>query len=79
MPLSARDGYSSRVDILLRVNGTELSVAKVGPDSLMLAEPQAIPPSTNAEIVVKVDNTVETRSICLFEGASPDHGRVRFF
>jgi hypothetical protein len=72
-------GHSSRVKLRLHVEGRELPLAKVGPDSLWLRQPVAIPASTIGKIVVQIDDSIHSRSVCLFEGASAENGRVRFF
>ena len=73
------NGYSARVKIRLHINGRALPVAKVGPDSLLLHNPEAIPASTIGEIVLQIDKSIQKRSVCLFEGATVGQARVRFF
>jgi len=73
------DGYSARVRLGLRVDGNQLDVAQVGPDSLILREPRAIAPSTVAKLIIEVDDKVEETSIMLAEGASGNDARVKYF
>lgn len=73
------DGYSSQVTIYLIVGGESLDVSAVGPDSINLREPRAIPPNTSATLVLKIDDHEERDEIVLFEGASPNSTKVRFF
>lgn len=73
------DGYSARVRLGLRVDGTRLDVAQVGPDSLILREPRVIAPSTVADLIIEVDDKVEETSVVLAEGASGVEARVKYF
>lgn len=73
------DGYSAQVTIYLIVDGETLGVAAVGPDSFHLREARAIPPNTSATLVLKIDDHEERDEIVLFEGASPNSTKVRFF
>jgi len=73
------DGYSAQVAIYLIVDGETLNVAQIGPDSFYLREARAIPPNTTATLVLKIDEHEERDEIVLFEGATPNSTKVRFF
>ncbi len=61
-----KDGYSAAVEIRLIVDGRELSVAQVGPRSLILRQPCELP-SGDARIIIKVDDHEEEHDVILRE------------
>jgi hypothetical protein len=64
------DGYSAQVAMYLLVHGEQLRIAKIGPTTFLLRDRLAIPPSTHAKILFKIDDREETQDVFLSEGAS---------
>ena len=62
----------------LRVNGRILPIAQVGRDFFILRERCLIPASTQAEIVVEVDDQISRRDVMLLDGVSAGQERVGF-
>ena len=61
------------------VDGEQLRVAQVGPDSLILRDLRVIAPSTSAKLVINIDDHHEEHDVVLFEGASGTRQPVKFF
>jgi hypothetical protein len=78
MATNSTNGYSASVAMHLQVNGHKLPIAQVGRDFLILREPHVIAPSTQAEIVVEVDEQVTQRRVLLVDGISAGQERVSF-
>jgi hypothetical protein len=72
-----KDGYSAHVDLALLVDGKRLSIGQVGPDSFILRQPCHLEAGF-ADLVVRIDDYVETWRIALFEGADPTNRIVRY-
>lgn len=79
MALRSIDGYSSTVAIYLTVDGQQLKVAQIGPDTLILREPRDIAPGTQAQLTIIVDGEIEQDSIVLPRGSSRDDVLVSYF
>lgn len=73
------DGYSSNVEIYLIVEGEKLRVARIGPDSFVIADQVEIPPSTQCKLVIRVDEHEESSDILLFEGVSGNTAPAKYF
>ena len=72
------DGYSSDVDIYLIVAGGRIDVAEVGPDSFVINGEFQLPAGTEAELVITVDQSMESYSIVLHEGICAGQERVAY-
>lgn len=72
-------GYSSTVELYLVVNGYKLLVAQVGPDTLVLREPRYIPPSSEGELIIKIDGRTKIEHVMLPRGSTEDAVLVPFF
>ncbi|HTQ37924.1 MAG TPA: hypothetical protein VMJ32_02790 [Pirellulales bacterium] len=72
-----KDGYSSHVDLSLVVNGEKLRVAQVGPESLILQTPRDLEPGF-ADLIIRVDDSIEQYRIALYEGSSARNPIVRY-
>ena len=68
--------FSSNVRIRLIVDGRILSVAKLGPERLMLKTPENLPPCTG-EVVLSVDQEESRWLVRLPDGISADSPFVR--
>jgi hypothetical protein len=79
MGMQTIDGYSSTVEIFLTVNGEQLRVAQIGPDTLILREPRDIRPSTEATLTISIDGRIEEERIILPSGSSRDAVITRYF
>ena len=55
-------------DLRLRVNGRILDVGQVGHKFLVLAEPCDVPPGTEGELVVTVDDKETVQRVVLYDG-----------
>lgn len=73
----AKQAHSAKVRLRLLVNGDDLEVAQVGPDSCVLRDPRPHPPS-DAQLIITVDGESETYNVFLCDGISADSGEVRF-
>ena len=79
MVAAKTEGYSSSIDIRLRVNGGEYRVAQVGESFLIMRDKIEVPPETRAEVVITVDGDRFTHSVFLHEGICPQSEVVNFF
>jgi hypothetical protein len=68
-------GHSADVRIHLLLNGHSIPVAQLGPGFLFLDALTSHPP-TDAQIVMRVDDSERSWSVCLPEGISADSKRV---
>ena len=72
------EGYSSSIDIRLRVSGGEYRVAQVGESFLIMRDKISIPPETEAEVVITVDGDQFVHPVFLHQGISPDTSATSF-
>ncbi len=77
MGIHWKDGYSSHVDLTLVVDGMKFRVAQVGPDSLILQSPCNLEPGF-ADLIIRVDNSIEKYRIVLYQGSSADNPIVPY-
>jgi hypothetical protein len=70
-------GHSADVRIDLAVNGHVFSVAKLGPDFLVVRNPVAHPPS-EAEITLSIDGHEQRWRVELIDGILAGGGDTRF-
>jgi hypothetical protein len=73
------DGYSAHVDMYLLIDGEQVGVAQVGPGWFILETDRAIPPETDAELVIAVDGRETRRHIFLPAGAIRQGTEVAYF
>jgi hypothetical protein len=73
------DGYSAQVDMYLVIDGDRVGVAQVGPGWFILEDDRAIPPETDAELVIAIDGRETKRRIFLHEGAIRQGTEVAYF
>jgi hypothetical protein len=78
MAITSATGYSANVALHLRINGDQLPIAQVGPGSFILREACTIPPATEAELIVKIDDYEQRLQVVLVEGATADNKAVKF-
>lgn len=64
-------GYSATVRLELRVADCRIPLAQVGPDWVIPRRPHALPP-TEAELIVTIDDHVETSTVVLDDGMSAE-------
>lgn len=65
MDASLTTGYSSKVEIQLLVAGHRLNVARIRGDQLVLRDKIVLPPTDDAQIVLRVDGEETTTPIVL--------------
>ena len=73
-----KDGYSAQVELYLLVLGEQLRISRIGRDSFVLRDRLAIPPSTQAVLLIEVDDHSELQDILLPEGADGSDQPVRY-
>jgi hypothetical protein len=78
MGIQWKDGYSAQVEIYLVVGDQKLDVAQVGPGWFILQEPNALPPETEAELVITVDGRETRRHVFIHDGALVDAKEVAY-
>jgi len=71
-------GYSTDVELYLRVANRNLRIAKIGPDSFVLREECELPPGTEGTIVIKVDGDERKIHAFLQNGTVRGAERVQF-
>ena len=64
-------GYSATVRLELRIADRRIPLAQVGPDWVIPRRPHSLPP-TEAQLVVAIDDHVETTEVILDDGMSED-------
>jgi hypothetical protein len=64
----AQSRYSPKVALSLRVNGHELALSHVGPSDVTVRDACEPIPPTNAELIISVDDEVESYGIFLPHG-----------
>ena len=74
---TTRGGHSADVRIALAVNGQVFSVAKLGPDFVVLRNPIPHPPA-EAELSLSIDGHEERWWVELIDGIVPGGGDTRF-
>lgn len=74
---STRGGHSADVRIGLAVNGYTFSVAKLGPNFVVLRNPVPHPPA-EAELSLSIDGHEERWRVELVDGIVPGGGDTRF-
>lgn len=77
MASTVEPGYSATVSLELHVDDEVLSVAKVGPDRIMLSKPQAVRVGA-AKLFITIGGVVEEHSIMLHR-SDATHGFVWYF
>jgi len=78
MGIQRDNGYSASVEAFLVIGEQHFSVAKTGRDAVVLAEPCALPPGTEGELVMIVDGHRESRAVVLDDGAINGRREVRY-
>jgi hypothetical protein len=78
MEMTPVNGHSAHVELNLRVNGARLPLSHVGPDMVVFRQPQLLPPATEAELIVKIDNFETREAVVLYDGATLNSKRVNF-
>lgn len=73
--MSSQGGHSARVQMQLLVNGDSFSVARMGPDFLLVDAPVNLPPG-DASVIFQVDQSERRWSVNLPDGISADSKRV---
>jgi hypothetical protein len=68
----AHNGYSSKVALTLRIDGTELALSQVGASRFVVRDKCELLPPSDAEIVVEVNGSAERYKIFLPNGL-PGH------
>jgi hypothetical protein len=79
MSIRVVDGYSSAVSIHLEIDGQQLSVAQIGPDTLILREGVDIEPSSHGILIIDIDGTVEREEIVLPQGCFKNSTQIQYF
>jgi hypothetical protein len=74
---TTRGGHSADVRIALAVNGYVFSVAKLGPDFVVLRNPIPHPPG-EAELSLSIDGQEERWRVELIDGIRGGGGDTRF-
>jgi hypothetical protein len=76
--MTFRNGYSAKVALTLKVNGRELEVSHVGLNEESLrAFAKAADPS-DAQLVIRVDNSSNMLDVCLPNGVPSDSYEVDY-
>lgn len=65
-------GFSAHCEAFLIVDGQELRLGKTNGAEVVLVEACMLPPNTEAELRVHVDEDVDTKRILLHVGATAD-------
>lgn len=74
-PTPERNGHSAKVEIWLLLNGSTLRVSQLGPDFLILNQPDHYPPGI-ATLILSIDDHERRWEVRLPEGLSPGRRRV---
>lgn len=64
-------GYSADVRLFLIVNGRTIKLGQLGPDFIVLSDPQELP-AGEAEITMSVDGRESRWPVLLIHGANPN-------
>jgi hypothetical protein len=78
MGVHHEDGYSASVEGHFVVGEQRLRLAKTNGRSFVLAEPCALAPATQGELVVIIDGEANCRSVELPDGATEDQKVVPY-
>lgn len=74
--ITAKNGYSADVRMLLCLNGHSFRIRQLGPDFLILADPADHPPG-QAEITMSIDGRVRRWQVQLPDGVSSGKPETR--
>jgi hypothetical protein len=76
----ARQGYSAKVDLRMRVGNRVIPLSQVGPTHVILEAATEINEPVTATIEVIINDRVSsTKQVFLHDGVRPDSRRVSFF
>lgn len=79
MGIVREDGYSASVEGFLVIDeSTRLRLAKTNGFSLLLAEPCELPAGTEADLLIIIDGTSDSKRVVLPEGATADNPEVKY-
>ena len=73
---SSHGGHSALVEMQLFVNGDCLSVAQMGPDFILVDEPFDHPPTDDASLLLRVDDSERRWPVRLPDGISASSKRI---
>jgi len=87
MSIVEKPGYSAVVDLQLRIDGQEFSLAETGPDFCVFSQAVELPAATllgtglsdtEAEVIVVVDGHVHIREVQISSVHPDEHRRIFF-
>lgn len=78
MGIQRENGYSATVSGYFATGGERYRLAKTNGATFVFSQPQSLPPDTEGELVVIVDDEVNSRRVILPDGATPDETTVAY-
>jgi hypothetical protein len=70
-------GYSAPADLKLHVGGRTLSVAKVGPERIVLSQPMQVP-AGEAELEITIGGKTKRQSIVIDTSGASVRGEISY-
>ena len=76
--MATASGYSARVALTLVVDGVQLALSHVGPSTVVIRDECEPSPPCNAELIIQVEDSVQTSTVFLMNGISGPREPVEY-